>query len=475
MKILIWIPLPTTSAWRGEGISQTLEHIISNAQQDIEFHIVGNTESLQSIFEALGSKADSHYFYNQNILLTRFKNQNQNLIDVDKLLKFNQHLYFKLFTQRYLPGITKFINLMALPYYLLITKLHSYLIQKNLIFKKIPFVWAPLPSIPNIENIGSKLILSFWDAFVLEYSEFEVGVKNIISEKFTKLFHSGNYLKIITQSEHNKNFLINLFGVDECKIKVIRLGSPDYSIHLEKFNDFRNGIIKRDFKITSEYWQEPKYFEPKNRKELNIYINKYYSNIANKALLLRLLYKIKNDTKIIMISTQNRPYKGLGVALEIINQLKLQNQENNYLLITTCDIPTKLKDKYPQMYDDIIEFSRVSNYNHAFLLSISNLVLHPSFVEGGLGTYSMYEAASVGIPSLSNSGRHTLELTSLYPDLNNIAFSDFTKINDVKSKINDLLFNDLAITRNIKVINSTRNNWSIVASSIFDHIKYLDK
>jgi len=89
--------------------------------------------------------------------------------------------------------------------------------------------------------------------------------------------------------------------------------------------------------------------------------------------------------------------------------------------------------------DNIFEIIRVSNKQHAMLYQISDLVIHPSFVEGGLRTYPQYEAASLNVPCLSQIGRHTKELNALYNNKLENVFCDFTNIKIALEKINILL------------------------------------
>lgn len=454
--ILIWIPLPEEMPWRGEGIGQTIEHIVAAAPGNIQFSFIGNNESLCSIYDALGKSADQHFFYNNNLFLTKFRFERDKSLSEAQLVENVKKSNLMLFFERYAAPLARLKQGLSYILHLYKLRLHATLIRRELIFRDVLCVWAPVPTVPYIDLIGKKLVVNFWDCFVLEYPEFDRGTKKDVTTTFLKLFKLSKYSLVLTQSKTNKLFLANLFGVPESKIVVFRLGCPDYSQYRQYFGSYCSQVKSREFPITLSCWAPLRF----NRHTTNVGRTRDYdrlcADISNKATLLRLLHKISSRSKVITASTQDRPYKGLALLLEIISIASQQYKEHELFLVTTCRIPVKIKEKYPSLYDNMFEFERVGNQNHAFLYAISDIVMHPSFVEGGLGSYSMYEAASLDVPSLTNLGRHAEELCREFPDLRNNAFCDFTNRTDVHARLVELLTSEEARTKNVRSINQSR-------------------
>jgi glycosyltransferase involved in cell wall biosynthesis len=162
----------------------------------------------------------------------------------------------------------------------------------------------------------------------------------------------------------------------------------------------------------------------------------------------------------------------LALVLKIISELQLRSPSIKYLVITTCNIPSEIKDKYPELFNSLFELTRIPDKGHATLTALSDLVLHPSFVEGGLGSYSMFEAASVGVPSLTNSGRHTNELNNLVLEDLDTAFENFTNINSTVEKIIQILTDGKLALSIVETINQSRQDWAqtwLELESVFEH------
>jgi glycosyltransferase involved in cell wall biosynthesis len=143
-----------------------------------------------------------------------------------------------------------------------------------------------------------------------------------------------------------------------------------------------------------------------------------------------------------MISTQVRPYKGFDLLLQFLNHLVCCETEFRYQFIFTAALSEKIRNMYPLLYERIHEITRVSNKQHALLYYISDLVLHPSYVEGGLGVYPQFEAATMGTPTLANIGRHIFEQS---PDATHVPCHyaiDFTKTNALVARIHDLMVSE---------------------------------
>ena len=100
-----------------------------------------------------------------------------------------------------------------------------------------------------------------------------------------------------------------------------------------------------------------------------------------------------------------------------------------------------LSENYNWAFKNVYEFKKVNDFNHALLYSVSDLVIHPSFAEGGLGVFPLFEAASLNKLCLMNEGTHTRELVEQYPFLVDLCV-DFNFPVIVANKINYFLNNE---------------------------------
>ncbi|HGH8112544.1 TPA: glycosyltransferase family 1 protein, partial [Vibrio cholerae] len=104
------------------------------------------------------------------------------------------------------------------------------------------------------------------------------------------------------------------------------------------------------------------------------------------------------------------------------------------------------------------------NYLHASLYLMSDIVLHPSNVEGGLGAYPQYEASSVGKPSLINTGRHVNEMAEEGFDVDLLS-SNFVNTKETVDKIEKLINSEEYMRQNIDAINRLKISWKESASN----------
>ena len=51
-KLIVWVPLPPGSSWRGEGIAQTVEHILVNFDPLFKCDILVSKHHHQDVVEA---------------------------------------------------------------------------------------------------------------------------------------------------------------------------------------------------------------------------------------------------------------------------------------------------------------------------------------------------------------------------------------------------------------------------------------
>lgn len=452
-NVLIWIPLSPLHNWVGEGIAQTLENILLEAEESIKFTILVNEAHYWDLVDSLTHKKNvsviplsilwlifkkgvkkSYKVYSEGTL------PDKKSIEVsfkDKFIALLKKLGFNF----------SFANLGKMTMYAIRLRIFT-IIQNITNFTKADLIWLPIPIIPWSENLKGKKVQSFWDPFVFEYSEFK-DYSNFLFKKYVKLFR--NVDKIITQSYINKQFLIEVFGLNSKVVEVIPNGSPDYSIYkITSGSENKKELIEK--------WQKRRIVY-KNKEEL---INKLHQEILNKSRLFRLKNRITENSKIFLISTQYRVYKGFEILFRIIERLILKNPD--YLFIFTSNIPEKIKDDFRHIIENIFEITRVSKKQHALLYQLADLVLHPSYSEGGIGCYPQFEAATLGRACLINKGRHTEEACLRFGGNFEKITADFRDIKYTIKKIENLLNDPGQAKENIEITLNAFIKWKEAAN-----------
>ena len=442
-NIVIWIPLPPDASWKGEGIAQTIENIIKNISKEKRIELVIWRTHIDVLSEEIKNR--------DNITLKPIGfSKHKSIKFCSESDSISSETIFGLLMAK-VPLVRKIINkiknrLSQLEYITLVY-LFSYFQRIGKFSDNKANIWLPTPIIPFSKILKGTKIISFWDPFVFEYKSDYGETAKYLMRKIEA--HIKDADVIVTQSDSNREYLQNVMSVKKKDIFVIHNGSPDYSNFIERFNSVDCETIWR---VSS--------FTAKNKSEAE---NKYIVHQLNFSVLWRLLLKNKySNRKIILVSTQNRPYKGFSLLLDFFNRLTSENDSYEYIF--TCNVPIKLKSKYPILFERIHEITRLSNELHASLYYLSDLVLHPSNVEGGLGSYPQYEAASMNKPSIMNIGRHVFEMekTGVNTELLSVNFSDF---NRTKEKIDLLLNNADEIEKNIQEVNRVRVSWTEVAKN----------
>jgi len=456
-NVLIWLPLAPIHNWRGEGIAQTLEHLLlETSNESLYYTILVNPKHYCEAVDIFRKKNNVKVipltltwlffrFFPQKKYKYVFDSKNQDFshkIKVDFLDAITT-LLKKLKLRLKFDVISLLISLFWYGFKLVIFTIF----QRLGFLGKADIIWLPTPIINWSEYLKGKKIQSFWDSFVFEYSEFD-DVSLYLFKKYMSLFRKVEY--IITQSNNNKNYLVQVFGIPEDKIAVIYNGSPDYS---KVLNDTNFDTKDKIFKI----------WEKRSIKALSYteFISRLHHEYINHSVIFRLMKRINSKTKIVLISTQYRIYKGFGALFKIIDKV-IQIDPNVYFIFTS-KIPRKIKEKYFHLHENIFEITRVSNKQHAMLYCLSDLVLHPSYTEGGLGSYPQFEAASLNRPCLVNRGPHTDELCSVFGKKMEKVVCDFTNIEYTVSKIIDILSNPSAREENIQINSSAYIDWKDVA------------
>ena len=390
-NIAIWIPLRPGSSWRGEGIAQTVENIISNLSPSLACTLIVSREH-SSDLRGLVEKRPNLKLVTLGFSKGKEVEITSNAIPRTSILQLALSK-LKLNRIKQIKATIKNIG------YALSLCTFTWLQRLGLFIPECKTIWIPTPIIPYAHLLKGRKIFSFWDPFVFEYRDFS-DISATLYKQFKNIYI--NATDIITQSNANKDFLEAVFRPGNAQIHIVNNGSPDFSPYLPEFDS----VGPRNYKEIIKKWNRPSYFAP----DYETAYNKLVADDINKTVLWRLSQKIRSsDDKVIMISTQLRPYKGFGALFEVLDGLIRQENKYRYHIITTSEVPSWIKNKYPLLYERLHEIIRVSNKQLAQLYYMTDLVLHPSYVEGGLGVYPQFEAASVGTPCLVNIGRHVLE------------------------------------------------------------------
>lgn len=431
-EVIVWIPLPAKAKWKGEGINRTIENIFRHLPAHIICHVVVSSWQASDLM-----KLAKDYPHVRVCPMGRRKKINLHTVQSDADLP---HSFWEWISNKIkLGSLIKYKGNPLWSYIKYFFDLYFYsLLQRfNLFVPDKSVIWLPLPHLNGLSLLKGKKIYSFWDPFVFEYREFSDGNQVV----FKKLFSSYRQANaIITQSQANKDFLINLFQVEAQKIEVIPNGSPEYSHLLDSLT----AIGRRNKEGLLAKWMKPQHTDSSQKEA----VNTITESMINKAILWRLLYKLNKPTdKVLMVSTQVRPYKGFDLLIQILNELVKQETTYRYQFIFTTNIPDKMKERYPLLYERLHEIIRVSDEQHALLYYVSDLVIHPSHVEGGLGVYPQFEAASLGTPTLVNIGRHVLEQDN--SKLSHHA-ENFTDIDKLLVRIHDLVSSEQSRQLNLE-------------------------
>mgnify|MGYP001248146147 CR=1 FL=1 len=441
-KVLVWAVLPPFLGWRGEGIAQSIENILLNSPNYINFELIINGLHYAEAKEVLGSKKNVKLICFE--LFYRVKEYKDKDIKRLAAMKTKSRLQKKF--EKFKEYIKTFIWTV---YQKLISPLQFYYILRNdVIFNPIPYY--------SLKTKLKPLIFGFWDPFVFEHAAFGIERKS----SMPYFWHCFSYLadSIVTQSEANKFYLQNTWGIEEKKIRVIRNGTPNYS---EIFSKYINKLPVKEIDRSNiiKYWPQRKIYAQSDKKALEIISSEY----INKSVLFRLHQNIKPNSKVFIVSTQYRPYKGFEALFVLFDKLIRNNGEFDFHLILTTELPDKLRSQFTGKYTwavpNLYEFNRVTNLQHACLYKISDIALHPSNLEGGPSLYPASEAASIGIPSLTNVGRHTDELIKSEGRFLEENIANFSNINKTMERIIVLLKNENIAKKNVENILNSQIHW----------------
>ncbi len=420
-KLYIWLPLRPYASWRGEGIAQTIERLVSGINKEFKVTIICQEAHAKYIEENLHDK-DNIYFW--KIRIREF--DPRIFYSINPVSRITKSIFSLI--------INFFVNFKWLAYTVF------YYLRLRVIRNSNKIVWTPVwATLLSEKKFNAKKICNFWDGFVFEYRQFEDS-REIILSLLTKFLATTD--KIITQSQANKSYLTQVLGFEEKKIKVIYNPHPSYShlidkVLLNKINQNKKEALNYwKPEITENFWRE-------NHKLVGAKVQKKYRDFFNKSLFSRMIQSSDSKTKFFFISSQNRAYKGFKQLFYSLNEFS-KLTSSNFTLITTGSLSNEelhLSENYNWAFKNVYEFKKVNDFNHALLYSVSDLVIHSSFAEGGLGVFPLFEAASINKLCLMNEGTHTKELLECYPFLNDLCV-DFNFPDIVADKMLYFLNND---------------------------------
>ncbi len=462
LNVLVWAVYPPSAGWRGEGITQTVENILLNGPEEILYTLIISSEHLSIANETLGNLKNVRVVpYGLN--LRRLKIWH----DIKALLRAaappeGLPAKFERAVDAIFDAALHLAWIVTLPF-------AKYWVSKEI--RSANVIYNPSPVYALLSHRKKPKVFNFWDPFGFEYSAFGKSRK-VELHKFMYRFHV-KATAMITQSNANRQYLEQVWGINPNSISVIYNGSPDYSqlleSHVEKIGEpiTRSNLIKA--------WPKRLVCGKTKQEALDVLL----SDTLNLSVLFRLFKRLSPSTIVIMVSTQYRPYKGFEALFNVLDKLIQAAPEFDFRFVITAELPEKIRDRFNGKYDweteRVYELTRLTNLQHACLYKICNLVLHPSFAEGGPTMYPASEAASVGIPSLTNIGRHTIEMIERDGDSLSCVVEDFLcKENTVKSVLKILRCNE---TRelNIKAVQSARIHWSHIGSEygkLFSQFRY---
>ena len=452
IKLLVYLPLPPGSGWRGEGIAQTIESIAPMLSTHIALEILTTAEIRDQMSPELQARCTF-------ICLQIGSPDRATEWTAAQAAQICTESTSYFVTRVAEPTINAIKKLFATVIYIIQLKLFITLLNRKLIKRDIDAVWIPSPGIALSEAIRRPTILSFWDPFVFEYRSFG-GVSDAFYAKMMKLCRHASL--VLTQSRCNSEFLTNVLDTPQSLVRVVPNGSPSYTkrTQVSELNSIESNL---------HAWSKPVYV---GRNKTAIAAALVKDNI-NKSILWRLLEKKSfGSIKVALISTQDRPYKGIELFLKVV-EFYNQHYELPLHCIFTADLQRLLKNKYAHMTDQVYEITRVSNRQHALLYEIADVAVHPSAVEGGWGAYPQFEAESLGKPSLVHRGRHVEEMcleNKLTTAEKELISADFNNIPSTSAQLYQLLTDAAYAKENVKCIRKCRRSWADAAKEYSDAI-----
>lgn len=327
--------------------------------------------------------------------------------------------------------------------------------------------WVINPNIYGAEFLPGPKIVNFWDFVVGEYGYY--WNKNTVANIHARVklvCHAGD--AIITQSHHNRDLKLGpVIGISADKVDVVYLSYPDH--YPQYVSGFESGGERT----------------PQSRAEAANIIRHYaawrlYQNYGNRAkdyhragFMLERINKFEfENTCYAIVSTQDRPYKNLSFVINAFFDAVNKKGLDAYLFLTSeVDLSNSEKEITKTILKQraqhrIFSLPRVPNKIHAALYHCAALTIHPSYTEGGVGSYPFVEGMVMGCPGLVAIGDYSREGQRLHPDYKSLMISPFYK-KDARNKILTALRDPAATHAQQKPIFDVhaRWQWNDVASA----------
>lgn len=281
-------------------------------------------------------------------------------------------------------------------------------------------------------ELPAPKVFLFPDYVVSEYkSGFTADDLVTIRRTVAKSVRSADHL--ITISNHvAERHIKETMRVTDDKITVVNHGFVDISEQLD-------GIIDRS-KIPSGRSLAKITKTPESRLACEKLIKNHirslrrkdktdYASVYRDTILPYLLKLDIANSKYIIISTQNRPYKNTLGVIKAVQTYNKRAEEPVRILMTgdyRLDHPgeSSIGDYIRKhgLWFDIISLPRVPDKVHAAMYHAATLAVHASFFEGGAGNFVFPEAASLGTPTIMSRSLAHDEGYQQYPLYKDIAF-----------------------------------------------------
>lgn len=325
--------------------------------------------------------------------------------------------------------------------------------------------WVASPALGGAEYLRKPVVANFWDFVIGEFGFLwdEPSLREIYG-RVKIIMHKAT--AVLTQSHHNVgNKLERGFLVDPRKATVCYLTVPrTYRQHVRTFD--REGVRSEASRqeaegIVHDFLKRRAYLNMDERIE----------TWRERGLELERLQTFPFATATYAIcSTQARPYKNLDFLVDTFLWMIEKRGVDAYLILTSKFDISNPKDPIGKLIwkrrliDRVYSLHRVPNRVHAALYHNAACTLHPSFTEGGVGSYPFLEGMVMGTPGLVADGEYSREGLRLHPDYPELLMSS-TNRRKAAARIEWVLHNrEAAYQRQLPVFEAhDRWKWSDVA------------
>lgn len=319
--------------------------------------------------------------------------------------------------------------------------------------------WIVNPNVYGAEFLPGPRVTNFWDFVVGEYGYY--WNKNEVESIYARIklvCHASD--QIITQSYHNRELKARpVLNLPNDKVNIVYLSYPDhYPNYIPSFAESGEKTAESKKEAADiirhfVHWRQYKNFGQRAKS--------YHKH----GFMMERLQTFDFENKVYaIISTQDRPYKnltfivdaffdavnkkGLDACLFLTSDVDLSDEKNKL---------TKILLKHRAMHR-IYSLPRVPNNVHAALYHCASLTIHPSFSEGGVGSYPFVEGMVMGCPGLVGVGDYSQEGQRLHPDYNQLMISPYYK-KDARKKIVQALRQPDETYRQQKAIFDVHARW----------------